>query len=198
MKIIVIGAAGNIGQAVCTALARHDLIRAGRNSGDVRVDISDRASIEAMYKSVGRVDAVISATGTVHFAPLKDFTEEQMMLGLRNKVMGQINLVLVGMDHVADGGSFTLTSGVTNRDPILQGTGAAVANGALDGFALGAAIEMPRGLRVNVVSPGMLDTSAAVYGDWFAGHVPVPSERVGMAYRKSVEGALTGKVIIVE
>ena len=198
MKIIVIGAEGDVGKSVCKALARHDLIHAGRNSGDIRVDIIDRASIEAMFKTVGRVDAVVSAAGSVHFAPLKDFTEDQMMLGLRNKVMGQINLVLVGMDHVADGGSFTLTSGVLNRDPILQGTGAAVANGAIDGFVRSAANEMPRGLRVNVVSPGMLDTSAGRYGDWFAGHVPVPSERVGLAYRKSVEGALTGNVFIVE
>lgn len=198
MKIIVIGAEGDVGHSVCTALARHDLIRAGRNSGDVRVDISERASIEAMYKTVGRVDAVVSAAGSVHFGPLKDFTEDHMMLGLRNKAMGQINLVLVGMNHIADGGSFTLTSGVLNRDPILQGTGAAVANGALDGFVLSAAMEMPRGMRVNVVSPGMLDTSVPRYGDWFAGHVPVPSERVGQAYRKSVEGALTGKVFIVE
>jgi NAD(P)-dependent dehydrogenase (short-subunit alcohol dehydrogenase family) len=79
-----------------------------------------------------------------------------------------------------------------------MGTGAATANGALGGFVTGAAIEMPRGLRVNVVSPGLLETSVERYGSWFPGHVPVPAKRVGLAYAKSVEGALTGKVIIVE
>ena len=120
------------------------------------------------------------------------------MLGLTNKVMGQVNLVLAGLDHVGDGGSFTLTSGVLDRDPVRMGTGAATANGALGGFVTGAAIEMPRGLRINVVSPGLLEVSEKRYGSFFPGHERVSSERVGLAYAKSVEGALTGQVIIVE
>jgi NAD(P)-dependent dehydrogenase (short-subunit alcohol dehydrogenase family) len=199
MNIIVIGAEGDIGKTICDEFSgRHDLIKAGRNSGDVRVDITDRASIDAMYRKVGKVDAVVSATGSVHFGPLTEFTEAQFMLGLTNKVMGQISVVLAGLGHVADGGSFTLTSGVLDRDPIRMGTGAATANGALGGFVTGAAIEMPRGLRINVVSPGLLEASVSRYGSWFPGHVPVPSRRVGLAYAKSVEGALTGKVIVVE
>lgn len=199
MKVIVIGAEGDIGGAVCDALsARHDIIKVGRTSGDVHADIADRASIDAMYRKIGKVGAVVTAAGSVHFGPLIEFTEAQFMLGLTNKVMGQINVVLAGLEYVEDGGSFTLTSGVLDRDPIKMGTGAATANGALGGFVVGAAIEMPRGLRVNVVSPGMLDVSAGRYGSWFPGHVPVPSKHVGLAYAKSVEGAITGKVIIVE
>ncbi len=199
MEIIVIGAEGDIGRTICAELApRHDIIRVGRNSGDIRADIADRSSIEAMYRQAGPVDAVVSAVGQVHFGPLTDMTEEQVMLGLTNKVMGQINVVLVGMDHIADGGSFTLTSGVLDRDPIRMGAAAATANGALGGFVVGAAIEMPRGQRVNVVSPGLLQASVERYGDWFPGHNPVPSDRVGRAYAKSVEGAITGQVIIVE
>ena len=160
MKIIVIGAEGDIGRAACAALsAGHEIIKVGRSSGDIHADIADRASIEEMYRATGKVDAVVSAAGTVHFGPLSDFTEEQFMLGLTNKVMGQVNLVLAGLNHVKDGGSFTLTSGVLDRDPIRMGTGAATANGALGGFVLGAAIEMPRGLRINVVSPGLLEVS---------------------------------------
>ncbi len=199
MKIIVVGAEGDIGRAACAALSpHHDLIRVGRSSGDIHADLGDRASIEAMYKQTGTVDAVVCAAGAVHFGPLTEFTEEQFMLGLTNKVMGQVNLVLVGMNHVSDGGSFTLTSGVLDRDPIRLGTGAATANGALAGFVAGASIELPRGLRINVVSPGMLDVSEERYGAFFPGHEPVPSDRVGRAYRKSVDGAMTGKVIIVE
>ncbi|MEM8651309.1 MAG: short chain dehydrogenase, partial [Pseudomonadota bacterium] len=103
-----------------------------------------------------------------------------------------------GLDSVSDGGSFTLTSGVLDRDPIRMGTNAATANGALAGFVKSAAIELPRGLRVNVVSPGLLDVSAPRYGEWFHGHKPVSSHDVGLAYAKSVEGALTGQVIIVD
>ena len=199
MKVIVIGAEGDIGRAACTELSsRHDIIKVGRSSGDIRADIADRASIEAMFRTTGKVDAVVSAAGSVHFGPLTEFTEEQFMLGLTNKVMGQVNLVLAGLDHVGDGGSFTLTSGVLDRDPVRMGTGAAAANGALGGFVTGAAIEMPRGLRINVVSPGLLEVSEKRYGSLFPGHERVSSERVGLAFAKSVEGALTGQVIIVE
>jgi len=199
LKIIVIGAHGDIGRAACTELAgRHEIIKASRNSGDIRVDITERASIDEMYRKAGKVDAVVSAVGDVHFGTLSDLTEDQFMLGLTHKVMGQVNVVLAGLKVLNDGGSFTLTSGVLDRDPVRQATGAATANGALGGFVKGAAIEMPRGLRVNVVSPGLLDVSVPRYGSFFPGHEPVSSKRVGLAYAKSIEGALTGKVIIVE
>jgi len=111
MKIIVIGAAGDIGKAVCEELgARHDIITAGRSSGELSVDMADRASVDAMYEKAGPVDAVVSTAGEVHFGPLGDFTQDSFMTGLKNKVMGQVNLVLAGLDRVAEGGSFTLTT----------------------------------------------------------------------------------------
>ncbi|MGJ8628127.1 MAG: short chain dehydrogenase [Sulfitobacter sp.] len=199
MKIILVGAEGDIGKTVCDELgARHNIVKAGRSRGDVLVDMADRASVDAMYAKVGPVDAVVCTAGEVHFGALEEFTEETFMLGLRNKVMGQANLVFGGMDKLSNGGSFTLTSGVLDRDPIRMGAGAAAANGALGGFVVGAAIEMPRGLRINVVSPGVLEVSVPRYGAWFPGHDPVSSLRVGRAYAKSVEGAVTGQVIIVE
>ena len=124
-------------------------------------------------------------------------TAAQFRKGLDDKLMGQVHLVLLGMDHVNDGGSFTLTSGVADRDPIRQGASAAAVNGALGAFAKGAAIEMPRGLRINVVSPGLLEESAKKYDGFFPGHEPVSSARVGLAFAKSVEGALSGQVIII-
>ena len=199
MKVILIGANGDIGKAAYAALSpRHEIIKVGRNSGDIHADISNRESIIAMYKNTGKVDAVISTAGNVHFGPLAEFTENQFMLGLKDKVMGQINLVLEGLDYVSDFGSFTLTSGVLDRDPIRMGSGAATANGAIGGFVVGAAIEMPRSIRINVVSPGLLDVSEERYGSYFPGHERVDSERVGNAFTKSVDGVGTGKVIIVE
>ena len=199
MKIIVIGAAGDIGQAVCKELnARHEIITAGRSGGDYQVDVSDMDAVKNLYEMVGEFDAVVSCAGDASFAPLGELDQEAFMVGLRQKVMGQVNLVLAGLDAIADCGSFTLTSGVLDRDPIRMGTNAATANGALAGFVKSAAIEMPPGLRINVVSPGMLDVSAPRYGAWFQGHKPVPSHDVGLAYAKCVEGALTGQVVIVE
>ncbi|MEL6793227.1 MAG: short chain dehydrogenase, partial [Pseudomonadota bacterium] len=128
--------------------------------GDIQADISDPTEVERMYEVVGSVDAVVCTAGDVHFAALGKQTYETIMKGVRQKLMGQINLVLAGLDQLPDGGSFTLTSGVLDRDPIRMGVGAATANGALGGFVVGASIEMPRGLRLNVVSPGMLEVSA--------------------------------------
>ena len=109
-----------------------------------------------------------------------------------------VNLVLEGFNFVNDGGSFTVTSGVTNRDPIRGGTGAAAANGALDGFVTGAAVDMPRGIRINAVSPEVLEVCREAYDGFFPGHVHVSNEAVGLAFSKAVEGCLNGQVIIVE
>lgn len=199
MKIIVIGAAGDIGQAACNALGgQHEIVTVGRSGGDFQADVSSLEAVRDLYRAVGTFDAVVSCAGDASFAPLAELDQETFMVGLQKKVMGQVNLVLAGLDTISDGGSFTLTSGVLDRDPIRMGANAATANGALAGFVKSAAIEMPRGLRVNVVSPGLLDVSVPRYGAWFPGHKPVSSEDVGLAYTKCVEGALTGQVLVVE
>lgn len=199
MKVLVVGANGDIGKVACEALSeRNEVIRAGRSASDVKVDISDPVSIAEMYRTVGPLDAVVSTAGDAHFAALADQTKETFMIGLTQKVMGQVNLVLQGLDHLNDGGSFTLTSGVLDRDPIPMASNAAAANGALGGFVKAAALELKRGLRINVVSPEVLEISMPRYGDWFRGHIPVSSEKVGAAYVKCVEGAITGQTVIVE
>ena len=198
MKILIVGASGTIGSFVAHALAaRHQIVKAGSKSGDVRVDIKDSVSIRKMFDSVGRVDAVVSAAGKVHFGELAKMTEAEFAIGLKDKLMGQVNLVLIGREFVSDSGSFTLTSGVLSHDPIRLGAGASLVNGALDSFVRAAAIELPRGLRINAVSPGVLEESLPSYGPYFRGHDAVPGRRVANAYVKSVEGALTGQIFSV-
>lgn len=199
MKIIVIGASGAVGKCAVDALsARHEVITVGRSSGDIRADIEDVDSIRAMYRESGKVDAVVSAVGHGHFGAVAEMTSEQFMKGINHKVLPQVNLVLEGFDYVNDGGSFTLTSGVLNRDPIRGGSCAAAANGALDAFVLGASVEMPRGIRINTVSPEVLEVSRERYDGFFHGHVHVSNEDVGLAYSKAVEGCLSGQVFIVD
>jgi NAD(P)-dependent dehydrogenase (short-subunit alcohol dehydrogenase family) len=198
MKILIVGASGTIGTLVAGALAeRHEIVKAGSKSGDVRVDIKDSGSIRKMFDSVGKLDAVLATAGKVHFGELAKMTEAEFAVGLKDKLMGQVNLVLIGRDFVNDGGSFTLTSGVLSHDPIRLGAGASMANGAIDAFVRAAAIELPRGLRINAISPGVLEESLPTYGPYFRGHDAVPGKRVANAYVKSVEGALTGQVFHV-
>jgi len=199
VRIIVIGANGAVGKAAVDELsARHEIIAVGRSSGDIQADIEDVDSIREMYQQAGKVDAVVSAVGHGHFGAVHEMTSEQFMKGINHKVLPQVNLVLEGFDFINDGGSFTLTSGVLNRDPIPGGSCAAAANGALDGFVLGAAVDMPRGIRINAVSPEVLEVSRQKYDGFFRGHVHVSSANVGLAYSKAVEGCLSGQVFIVD
>ena len=159
--------------------------------------MSDSGSIRRLFDKLGKFDALISTAGKVHFGALAEMTEKDMAIGLGNKLMGQVNLVLLGRDHLNDGGSFTLTSGVLSHDPIRFGASAALVNGALDAFVKAAAIELDRAHRINIVSPGVLVESLPVFGDYFHGHEAVPGARVANAYVKSVEGLLTGQVFHV-
>jgi NAD(P)-dependent dehydrogenase (short-subunit alcohol dehydrogenase family) len=198
MRVLIVGTAGNVGKAAVAELKRrHEVITAGRSSGDVRVDLLDAASISAMYEKLGKLDAVVACAGHAYYGPLATMNEAQFMMGLKDKLMGQVNLVLLGTPHVNDRGSFTLTSGVLDRDPILKGANGATVNAALKGFVTSAAIELERGIRINVVSPGLLQESVKKYEGLFPGHETISSARVGLAYAKSVEGAITGQVIIV-
>ena len=198
MRILVIGGTGTIGQAVVSELSpRHEIIIASYKRSDITVDIADRKSIESMYKNIGNIDAVISTTGQVHFGFLSEITEEQYAFGLNNKLMGQVNLVSLGLKYLNDGGSFTLTSGILNRDPIRLGSSAAMVNAAIDGFVKSAAIEMPRSLRINAVSPTVVAEAMDKYADFFRGFLPVPAATVALAYAKSVEGAQTGQIYCV-
>jgi NAD(P)-dependent dehydrogenase (short-subunit alcohol dehydrogenase family) len=195
MKILLVGATGTIGSAVMNELGgRHDIIKAGSKSGDVTVDMTSADSIQTMFQKTGNVDAVVCAAGGAHFGPLETLTEKQFEIGIRSKLMGQINLVLIGTEFVNDGGSFTVTTGVLAHDPIYCGAAVTTVNAGLEGFVLGASIELPRGIRINAVSPEVLEESMPRIGHFFRGHVPVPAARVALAYSKSVEGRLTGQV----
>ena len=194
MKILLIGAHGTIGSAIDRELSpRHEIVRIGRKSGDFQVDISDSASIRQLFEQTGRFDALICAAGNVSFVPLMEMSEKDFALGLQDKLMGQVNLLLIGREFANDGASFTFTSGVINREPIRTGSSAALVNAALDGFVKAAAIELPRGLRVNSVSPTVLTEAMGKYAPYFRGFKSVAAADVALAYAKSVEGLHTGQ-----
>lgn len=195
MKILIVGAGGTLGKAVAAELApRHDIVRAGRSSGDVRVDLRDAASVEAMFREVGPLDAVISAAGKVPFAPLGELTEAKYLEGLQDKLLGQVRLVNAGVPTLRDGGSFTLITGILTEQPILAGACASMVNGAVEAFVRAAAIELPRGIRINVVSPTVLTEAMESYGPFFRGFEPVSAAKAALAFARSVEGRQTGQV----
>lgn len=197
MKILIVGANGLLGSAAVAALKdRHEVIEASR-SGSVAVDLTEPESIQQMFEQTGIVDAVISCTGSVPFKPLGDLTDKDFRAGFEDKVLGQVNLVQIGVNHITDGGSFTLTTGVLAREPILTGAAASLANGALESFVMAAAAELPRRIRINAVSPSVL-AEATGYHEYFPGFSQVPADTVGRAYLKSVEGIQTGQVYALD
>jgi NAD(P)-dependent dehydrogenase (short-subunit alcohol dehydrogenase family) len=200
LRILLVGASGTLGRAVAAELGqRHEVIAAGRNSGSVKIDLTDVDSIRKGLQQAGELDAVISAAGKVTFAPLADFKaaaygDSLHTLGIADKLLGQVNLALAARDHLRDGGSITLTTGILSEQPIVAGTSASLVNGAVEAFVRAAAIELPRGLRINVVSPNVLVEAMASYAPFFRGFEPVTAARAALAFSRSVEGAQSGQV----
>ncbi len=203
-RILVIGAGGTLGRAIVAELGpRHDIVTAGSKSGDIRIDIADPDSIVVGLDAAGALDAVVCAAGAVNFDPLASIKPARIErssygLGVANKLMGQVNLALAARDRLNEGGSVTLISGVTARAPIAAGSSASMVNGALEAFIMAAAVEMPRGIRINVVSPTVFEESMAGYGPFFRGFDPVPVARAARAFSRSVEGLETGKTYKVD
>lgn len=192
-RVLLIGATGTIGRAIADALRdTHEVIEASRRSG-VRVDLADGASIRRMYQEVGRLDAVVSAAGEARYAPLTELSDEDFQFSVASKLMGQVNLVRFGVDMVEDNGSFTLTGGVLASHPSPGSAAISLVNAGLEGFVRAAALEMPRGIRINVVSPGWVsETLGAMGRDPAAG---TAAADVARAYVESVDGRRTGAVI---
>jgi NAD(P)-dependent dehydrogenase (short-subunit alcohol dehydrogenase family) len=198
MKILLIGASGTIGSRIYEAVSdKHEIIRTSRSGDDVEVDITSANSIERMYKSVKDIDAVICAAGPAKFGLFRDLTEDDFYVGLRGKMMGQVNLVRIGQNYINDGGSFTLTTGILAEDPVVGSTAVTLLNAGLNGFVAAAAQELGRGLRVNAVSPTIVEDSVDAYGDTFAGFDPASMERVVNAYIRCITGKFTGRVVRV-
>ena len=195
MKITLIGASGTLGKAIHAELApHHEIVAISRNSGSVRADMRELHSLRAAFQKIGKVDAIVCAAGSVHFGPWAELTPEKFDVGLRDKLMGQVNVVLAGQEFLNDGGSFTLISGILSEDPIRYGAAASLVNGALESFVRAAAIELPRSLRINVVSPTVFEESMSSFGPYFRGYKPVPVRDAALACSKSVDGLQTGQV----
>ena len=198
MKIVIVGGNGTIGKRVAAYFSEiDDVIIAARTSGDVTVDITNSESIQAMFDKIGTVDAIICIAGEAKWANFNELTEEDFYIGLKSKLMGQVNLVRIGKNYLSEKGSITLSTGILADDPVVKTTSAAMVNGAIHSFVQAVALEIENGIRVNVVSLGMVEDAYEKYKDYFPGHNPVPMKKAVNAYSRSVKGKDNGKIIRV-
>lgn len=197
MKILIVGGNGTIGKKVSEHLAKkHELVIAGRTSGDVQVDIADSSSIKAMFDTVGKVDAIVCIAGEAKWGAFDSLTEEDYHIGLNSKLMGQVNIVRIGKDYLNDSnGSITLSTGILADFPVATTTSAAMVNGGIHSFVKAVALELRTQCRVNVVSSGLVEDSVYKYEDYFPGHNPIPMAKITNGYVKSIEGHDTGLII---
>jgi NADP-dependent 3-hydroxy acid dehydrogenase YdfG len=195
MKILVVGAGGTIGKLVSARFreAGHSVVEASRARG---FDINDRSSLRAFFARSGKFGAVAVAAGHVAFKPLLQLTEEDLLSSASSKFLGQVRLVQEALPFMEDSGAFALISGITAREPIRDGALAAGVARAVEGFAMGAAPEMPRGIRINVISPTVLNESAVAYADYFAGYESVSGAKVADAYLRAISGRMNGATIV--
>lgn len=196
MKILIVGGNGTIGSKVSEHLAnKHEVVIAGRNSGDVQVDIADSGSIQAMFERVGKVDAIVCIAGEAKWGAFDSLTEDDYYVGLRSKLMGQVNLVRIGKDYLTEDGSITLSTGILADFPVASTASAAMVNGGIHSFVKAVALELRTQCRVNVVSSGLAEDSVEKYKDYFPGHNPIPMAKIVNGYVKSIEGHDTGLII---
>jgi len=198
MKILIIGGNGTIGRCVSAHFAKkHEVVTAGRTSGDVNVDIMDSNSIKAMFEALGKVDAIVCIAGEAKWAPFEELTEDDFYIGLKSKLMGQVNLTRIGRTYLNTGGSITLSTGILADHPVVMTTSAAMVNGAIHSFVKAASLELPNGIRINVVSSGLVEDAVEKYEAYFPGHNPIPMKKVTNGYVRSVEGKVSGQVITI-
>lgn len=196
MKILIVGGNGTIGKRVSRHFsAKDEVLIAGRTKGDVTVDIADSSSIQQMFEKTGQLDAIICIAGEAKWADFKDLTEEDYYIGLKSKLMGQVNLVRIGQHYLNPKGSITLSTGILADDPVVKTASAAMVNGGIHSFAQAVALELENGIRLNVVSLGMVEDAYDKYKDYFPGHNPIPMNKVVNAYVRSVNGKGNGEVI---
>lgn len=203
MRVLIVGSAGLLGREIVKLLSsKHEIIEASRKKANLKADISDRASIVALYNMVGTVDSVICVARDDRFPPPGSSMDDDFSYSVANKLMGEANLVRYGVEHISKGGSVTLTGGTLAQRPEI-GNAAASVNvevrafircAALNLFVRSAALELHGRLRVNAISPGWMTETWTLMGKDPAGGIS--AAEVAKAYERSLMEDMTGQVIV--
>lgn len=194
-KIVVVGATGRLGRVVVGGLNDYEVIRAGRSGPDLKIDALNFESVSDVFASIGTFDGLISCIGGTPFKTFEELTMEDFAMGLSKKCFSQLNLAKAAIPYLTENGSITLTSGIIGDEPILAGSCAAAANGALNMCVSTLAAEYAGKLRINIVSPSIIENSVEDYGMLFDGFEPTSKKRIVEAYRRTISAPISGRVL---
>ena len=194
-KIVVVGATGRLGRVVVGGLNDYEVVRAGRLGPDLKIDALDFESVSDVFASIGTFDGLISCIGGTPFKTFEELTMEDFALGLSKKCFSQLNLAKAAIPYLTENDSITLTSGIIGDEPILAGSCAAAANGALNMCVSTLAAEYAGKLRINIVSPSIIENSVEDYGMLFDGFEPTSKKRIVEAYRRTISAPISGRVL---
>lgn len=197
MKAIVIGATGTIGKGIVEELESKgwEIISGHRNS-IVNIDIDNAESVHNFFESTEKVDAIICAAGQAAFAPISELDEEKLQLSLNSKFAGQLRVAKYGLKNLKENGAIILTGGMFAYAPWPSTSVISAVNKGLEGFALGASLELEDGKRIMVAHPPLLSETAEKMGVESA---PWPNTSVvAKSYSKALESGKTADVFYVD
>lgn len=200
-RVVVIGSSGLIGSAIVRRLSaldggrRYAVVGATRHT-EPPLDLDSSTSIRRYFDRIGVIHHVVVAGGDARFGPLPELSSEDFSVGLRSKLMGQVNVALEATRRPVPPRSITLTSGALAHSPIAGSSAVALVNGAIDAFARAATLDLPATVRVNVVSPGWLAETRRRLGLDPAG--ALAADDVADLYLQAIEGGARGQILSAE
>ena len=191
-KLIVVGSTGVIGKKI-VELARdeYQIIEVNRSSGDYQLDMQDAEALEEMFEQVGGFDVLIAASGYGKWGALDEHTIQDYHDGLNSKLMGQVNLVVIGKKYANPGAGFVLSSGILAQHPVEGGISLGMINAAIEAFVRGADLELA-GMNINAVSPSFAKETMEMMGmDSSSG---TPAIEFARLYMQAIESGDSGQI----
>jgi NAD(P)-dependent dehydrogenase (short-subunit alcohol dehydrogenase family) len=189
--VIVFGGGSGIGEAtalearragaevVIVGRERTQLDEAARRIGGARAavaDATDSAAVARVFSELGKVDhVVIGVSGSKGAGLLSDLDFEQLQQAFAEKTIAQLRVAQAAARSVRAGGSITFISAASARSVIRGTAGLAAVNGAIEAVVPILAVEL-QPIRVNAVSPGIIDTA------WWS---RVPAEAKAALFRSA-------------
>jgi NAD(P)-dependent dehydrogenase (short-subunit alcohol dehydrogenase family) len=174
-KVVIIGASAGIGEATARAFAARGaaVIITGRSKERLEaaagrigypvltaeVDATSREALDAFFDTTAAIDHLVlcASPGAVGAGPIAGLDEAALRQAFDGKFFAHVKALQAGLPKLRPDGSVTMVTAASARAAFPGTAGIAAVNGALETIVAPLAVELAP-LRVNAVSPGVIDT----------------------------------------